>query len=399
MSAQPVPAWNSNVAVGSEATFATPVDPVLAQNLEVISFNTGPIEQGNVRPKRDRGPGRGMQTAFIEGRVEPIAWSMEMSQKSRAAIDTAAVELAIFKAAGLKQTISGSTSTAFSLVADPLATADFASATMRRVLGHSANSNAGLAQTLFGSFVEQLTWAGGDKELTLSASGKAAGSRATGAIDSITFASGVDTAITVTAAETYRMQVGEYFMCETEIVKVTAVTHGSTTVTFARAQLSTSGAAHAAKPLYPYFPVVSALAGRPLTEAVCTVSLGGITTRATAFSIDMKTGISALPGETGSTRIQGVKMGRYDFSGKVSVLLKGDDVTLLGRMNDRSTAAAQAITIVQGTGTGGIATFSLPYCEFLPSTVPDTFNDGAMVEIGFRVRENSGSDAFTMTLT
>lgn len=402
MSLNPVSSWNSAVLAASETTFATPLDPAVGQLMQLISFKTGPVEQGNVRGMKDRGPGRGQQFAFIEGRVEPIAWGMELSQKSRSAIDAAAAELVLFKAAGLKQTLNSSTNAAYSLVADPQATGDFASATLRRILGHADNSNAREAETLFGAYVEQLEWSGGDKELTLSATGKAAGKRVSGALEgtsTITLADGVGTTLTITAADSWKLQVGEYYICESEVIKVTAITHGATSCTIARAQLSTSGAAHSAKPLYPYFPTVSALSGRPITEAVCTASFGGVSTRILSWGITMKTGIEGLPGETGSTRIQGVKMKRYDFTGKARLVLKGDDVALAGKVNDRATAGAVAVSIVQGTGTGGVATFSMPYCEVMPFEVPDTFDDVAVVDVAFRVRENAGSDAFTMVLT
>lgn len=398
MSTAPVPSWNSHVLAASESAFATAVDPAAAQVLEVISFKTGPVEQGVIRDVKDRSIGRNMRAAYIEGRVEPIAWSMEMSQKSRSAIAAAFVELALFKAGGLKETLNASTSAVLSLVADPLASVDFASATLRRILGHPDNANALEAETLYGAFVESVSWAGGDKELALTISGKAAGKRTSGKIDSVTLLIG-DTSMTITALESYRLQVGEYYQVESEAIKVTALVPGATSCTIARAQLSTSAAAHAAVPLYPYCPTLTAQTGRPISEATCTASIGGVTTRLLSWSIEVKTGLAALPGETGSAHIQGVKVHRYDITGKARLVLKGDDVTLAGKVTGRMQAGAQAVAISQGTGTGGIAAFSLPYCEIAPFEVPDTADDAAVVDVTFRVRDNAGNDALTITCT
>jgi hypothetical protein len=54
---------------------------------------------------------------------------------------------------------------------------------------------------------------------------------------------------------------------------------------------------------------------------------------------------------------------------------------------------------VQGTGTGRVATFSLPTTELVAVPVADSRDDVAMVDLSWRVRDNAASDSFILTLT
>ena len=81
----PVNAWDMKLAAVSETTFGTTPTPadvaaVKARFLECVNANLGGAAQvGVVRSKQDRGIGRGHTDAFVEGRVEPIDFSVALS--------------------------------------------------------------------------------------------------------------------------------------------------------------------------------------------------------------------------------------------------------------------------------------------------------------------------------
>ena len=108
----------------------------------------------------------------------------------------------------------------------------------------------------------------------------------------------------------------------------------------------------------------------------------------------MKTGIQHLPGETGSQRVQGLKVVRYDFTVTAKGVLHEDYVSLLGKATARRLCA---LSIVQGTGTGKVATFSLPYTELEAVPVQDSRDDIALVNLSWRVRDDTSSNAFSLS--
>lgn len=395
MSTNPVNSWDARLLAVSEVTFGTAVAPLAAHALEAISIDLGSNEVGKVRPKRDRSLGRGMQSGWIEGDIDPIDFTVITSVKSRADADDELVELALYKAAGLTRTINSGTSVVLSMSSTPIESLDFASATLSRYLGAGAGCHE--AEVLRGCVVKKLQWSGGNKEVELVASGAGIGKETLGEIDSITLADASVTSVTITAQESYRLGLG-YYLCESEIIRVTAVTAGSTSATIARAQLSSTGAAHTAQPLRPYYPPSPTFVGSPIAEPVATVVLGSISPlRVTEWSVDLTTGLDLLPHETSSSRVQGAKQVRYDVAIKMKAVLIGDRVDLQGMAKARPTVAC---SILQGTGAGGIITFAAAYCEVVAIKVPDTANDVAIVDIELRVRDNgTSSNALTVTHT
>lgn len=398
MANEPVNAWDQRVLVGAESTYLTSPAPAASQAMEVITLDTGPSgELGVMRPKRDRHPGRGMQNDWVEGRVAPIPWSLEKSVMDRADADDAPVESALYRAGGLVQTINSSTSVVYTPAANPLVTANsFQGATIRATKGLSSRGDAYLGEEIYGCVVQQLAFSGGDKEITLRASGVAAGKRHSGRIDSITLANDSVTALTTTAAESYMLSTGVYMLCESEAILIATANAGSTSHTITRAQASTSGAAHTAQPLVPYVPDITASSRRPIPETTCTVTLDSIATRCTAWAVNVSTGMGLLPGETGSKRAQGVKATRVDSNFSLTLAMKREDVAWLGKASARKLVA---LSIVQGTGAGKVFTYASSYCELNAVKVPDTANDIAMVTITGRVRDSSGDDSFQLTLT
>ena len=395
MSANPVNSWDTRLLAVSESTFGTAVAPANTQGLEVINVDLGMNESGKVRPKRDRSIGRGMQSGFVEGDVDPMDFSVITSVKSRAAVDTAPRELALYRAAGLLNTTNAGVSSVLSMASTPIESAAFASATLSRFLGVGAGGQQ--AEVLRGCVVKALQWSGGNKELELQASGQGVAKEVLGQIDSITLASGVVTSMTVTAQESYKLGLG-YYLCESEVIQVTAITPGGTTATIARAQLSTTGVAHTAQPLRPHYPSGVAFTGNPIAEPNATVILGAISPLlVTEWSLDLTTGMDLLPHETSSKYIAGAKQVRYDVSYKLKAVLRGDRVDLQGMSKGRANVA---VSLAQGIGVGGIATFASANCEVMPFNVPDTANDIAMVDIELRVRDSgTASDALTVTFT
>lgn len=392
----PVNAWDSRLLIATETTFgATPapadVATYAARAVEFISANLGGSESGEVRAKKDRSLGRGMQSGFIEGRKAPGAISVEMSVKSRSAVDAALKEAVLYKAAGLKSTTNAGVSVVLSCVPSPLESGDFASCTIERIAGSALAAYE--AETARGCLIKTLKWDGGDQELKLTASGASNGNKTTrGALESITVLIGATT-LTHTAEESYRLQAG-YYLCESEVILVGAVTAGATSTTITRAQLGTSAAAHTTKPLQPYVPAGIAFTGSPIAEPVSSVTVDGVALRCTAFSVELSTGIDHLPGETGSAYSQGAKETRYDVKPSAKLVLSADQVALLGKSTARKTVA---VSFSQGTAGGGRVTFSMPYCEIEPITVPDTVGDVAIVDLALRCRDNTGNDAITIT--
>jgi len=410
VSAEPISAWDARVLAASEATFGTVPNPAAAQAIEFISIDTGNVELGAVRPKKDRNVGRGMTDGYIVGRVAPMPWSLETSVKTRAAVDTLPHEGALFRAAGLTETVNSGVSVVYSMPGNPFNDAadtgggnSLQSMSLYRCLGIGAGtaSSRYFAEQMRGCVAKTLSWSGGDKELTLKAAGDAIGKYTLAYSVSITFASGADTTVTFASAEeAYRFATGlGWYQIESEIVKITvAPTAGGTTATASRAQLSSSGVSHAAKPLVPYLPTLSAYTGTPISEVNCSVTLDSQTIRFQSFSVDLNTGIELGPGETGSKYIQTPIVKRYSLKVALKGLMRREDVALLGKAALQATPLA--LSIVCGTGTGGIATFAAPYCEIDAFKVPDNANDEAYQALTLRTRDSTtGNDAFTLTLT
>ena len=405
MALSPVNSWDTRLLIDAEASFGTAAVPAdvsayAATAVEHIDADLGDVEQGATRGKADRNLGRGMQSAFVEGRVPPIPWKVVLSCKSRSAIDAVPREgTAIYKAAGLVRTVNGSTSYTLTPSATPIESGDFVSATLRRFAGSGAAAFE--AETLRGCICDKMTWTGGDKEVTLEASGLGIGKYHQGSIDSITLASGIATSLPHTAAESYLLDTG-YYLCESEILSIAraSVGYGSTSSTIVRAALASTGASHSSKPLYPYIPTGITFAGSPIAEPNATVSIDGETIRVLSWSAELSTGMGLLSGETGSAYIQGAKYGRYDLAISCRLVLSGTQVQLLNKATQRATAGALAVSLSQGTGTGAVWTLASTYCELMPFKVPSTPNDVAIVDVKLRVRDNaSGNNAFTITLT
>jgi hypothetical protein len=410
MAAEPVDAWDARVLAASEATFGTVPNPAANQAIEFISIDTGNAELGAVRPKKDRNVGRGMTDGYVIGRVAQMPWSLETSVKSRATVDTVPHEAVLYRAAGLSETVNGSSNVTYSIAPNPLNDGfdtgggnSLQSMSLYRCLGvgSGATTSRYLAEQMRGCIAKTLSWSGGDKELTLKASGDAIGKYTLAYSLSITFADGSATTITFgSAEEAYRFAQGiGWYQIESEIVKITVTpTAGATTGTVARAQLASSGAAHAAKPLVPYLPTLSAYTGSPISEVNCSVTLDSQTIRFQSFTVEFTSGIELGPGETGSKYIQTPIVKRCSAKVTLKGLMRREDLALLGKASVQATPLA--LSIVCGTGTGSIATFSLPQCEVDAYKVPDNGNDVAYQSLTLRTRDStSGNDLMTLTLT
>lgn len=401
MSLNPINGWDQRVLVLPEATLGTTPTPANVATyagyaVEAIDCDLGPAESGVIRDKQDRALGRAMRSGYVEGRVEPMAFSLMTSLKSRTAADTVPDIYRLFEAGGLKTTVNAGVSYVLEPSATPIETGDFVPVSIQRILG-SGDAQREL-ETLAGCVVRQVTISGGDKEVMVGFQGVGRGPKYTqGPLDSITLADGSGTSLTTTAAESYSLALG-YYLCESEIIKVTAVTYGGTSHTIARAQLGTTGAAHSAKALQPYIPTGIAYTGSPISEALTTnVTIDGVTLRATSWEWTFQTGMDLLPGETGSKYSQGAKYGRYDVSCTINFLLKGDDIRLFNKATSRD---AVTLSLAQGTSAGGIITIASSYCEVVAPAATAPANDISAVALSFRIRDDgNGNNAFTVTLT
>lgn len=402
MSAEVINAWDKRLLAASEgnvgAGWGTTPNPAASQVLEFIKLKPGPIELGEIRPKKDRAVGRGMTTGYVKGRVKPIGWSLDVCQKSRAAADTVPNEAALYKAAGLVQTVTGATSVAYSLSGAPIEAGAFSGLSLyyRDGLGGTTPS-AYKAEQLRGGITKSITWSGGDRELMTTFGGEAIGKYHLGYSSSITLADGVGTSLVFADAEEgYRFGNVGWYQTESEIIKVTAMNYSTFTATIARAQLSSSGAAHAAKALYPYFPSVS-YTGSPLSEVNVGVTFGGQTIRFQSFELAFTSGMEMGPGETGSPYVQTPIVKRYDCKATLKGLMRREDMALLGKCTEQKTPLA--LSVVCGTGAGGIVTFSAPYCEIDAPELDDDGNGPQMLNLPLRMKDSSGNDMLTVTYT
>lgn len=399
MSANPINAHMRTVLAASESTFATAVSLAAAQALRMTTASLGKASQsGNVRAAKDRPQGRGSVSEWVEGDKDPVDFSLEYSQRGRAAIDSAAFDLAILKAAGLKQTINGSTSTVISLVPTPIENGEFAGLQLARFLGEGMALAE--AEQLNGGVVRSIVWSGGDKEVAVKATGQGTIKRFAGRIDSITFASNVTTTVSLSVADAMKLTAGMAVQCESEVLTVTSVNYSSGSTVFARGAYSSTAAAHTAQPLYPYIPPSLSFGGAsPISEATASAILGSISPmRIMSWEVALTTGMDLLPAETSSAYRQGPKSVRHDVSVKLKMVMPQDRADLLGYSVNRDTLQ---LSLSQGTGTGGIITFTLPYCEVMPFEVPDTADDIAIIDLELRVRNNgnTGDNSMTITLT
>lgn len=394
MAAEPVNGWAAKALIASESVFGTVPNPANSQAIEFVTLSTGPNALGQIRPIRDRNPyGRGMTHGYVEGRQAAIDWSLETSIKSGAEGVTPK-EHSIYLAAGLYHNAGVYSQTPY-----PIEVATFASLSIYRLLG-TPGATVGAAfeaEQLRGGVVRTLSWSGGDKELTLVAAGQAIDKRHLGYAPSITINNSDTTFTFANAEEGARFGVG-WYQCESEAIAITAMDYTTYTATILRAQLSTSAASHSSKPLVPYFPSAPSYSGVPISEATAsTVTLDGQAIRCLSWSIEMATGMELLPGETGSKYVQGVRELRSSVTVKLRLIMKREDVALLGKSTSKKSVAC---TIVQGAAQYSVNTFSMPYCEIDAFQVPDTANDVVTIDVTLRTRDSAtGNDAFTLTKT
>lgn len=394
MSTNPLNGWDRRLAVYSQGASITDAASYAALFKSVISVDVGPAETGVIRPKMDRGLGRAMQDGWVEGRVMPIPFSVQTSLKSRADADNAPEELALYKAAGFKVTTTSSTSVAMTPSATPINTGDFVFGELVRILG---SGDADIAsEKLYGCVVREVALEGGDKEVQATFSGVAQRKYACGSLDSVTLSDGSGTTLTTTADESYALGAG-YYLCESEVILV-APTPGATSHTITRAQLGTTGAAHAAKALKPYIPAGIAYSGSPVPESLTTTAtVDGSALRVTSWKANITTGLDLLPGETGSKYSQGAVAKRSDVTISMNVIAKGNDIRLLNKATARKSIA---VTLVQGTTAGGIITLSAPYCEIVAPPISEPENGPSEIQLQFRVRDDTaGNNSFALTLT
>jgi hypothetical protein len=274
MANETVNAWDRKTLIVSDAsvaTFGAVVDPAAAQAYECITVDLGPMEVGDVRPKKDRTLGRGMQSGFVEGRVKPIPFTVEASVKTRAAATTVPIEDALYRAGGLIRTVGGG-NVVYSYDATPLATTNgFLGVSIYSCYGTAPYSYLG--EQLRGGVAKTLDWSGGDKELMLKVSGEGIGKYHQG-FGTLTVTNVATTFVFANVEEGYRFGLGLY-QCESEIIRITAMNYTTFTATIARAQLASSAASHAAA-WYPYRPAMS-YTGTPISEgATVTTTVDGV---------------------------------------------------------------------------------------------------------------------------
>lgn len=385
-----VRSWNERVLVATESTFGTIPNPAASQAIEVINLDMGPLEQGDTRAKKDKTQGRDMTNAFVEGRVQPIPFSLETSIKTRADADDIPVESALYQAAGFTETVNAATNVTYTVNFAPTPN------TLSILSTRGESTACEEAEHGRGGVIKEVEWTFGEAELIAKFTGQFIGKYHLGKTDSVTLVDGSDTSLALgTNSDAYRLGLG-WYQIESEVVRLTANDYTTPTITVSRGALSTSAVAHTTVAMYPHMPSAT-LNGTPISEANVTVTIDSVATRCLKGAIKVVTGVDHLPGETGSAYVQGAKVTRVDVESTFDLILSQADVDLIGKATERKSVA---ITVVCGTGTGGIVTFSLPYSEIKPFAVPAPGNDVSVVTVGFRHRGNgTGNNIVAMTLT
>jgi hypothetical protein len=402
MASEVINSWDKRLLAASEgnvgAGWGTTPAPAAGQAMEFVDVDFGPIEQGEIRAKKDRAIGRGMATGFVKGRVKPIGWTVNATQKSRSAVDTVPNEAAFYKAAGLVQTVNAGVSVAYSLSPAPIEAGAFSGLSLYYRDGQGGTApSAYKAEQLRGGVTKTIAWTGGDRELMTKFSGEGIGKYHLGYSASITLADGVGTSLVfANAEEAYRFGRVGWYQVENEIIKVTDINYSTFTATILRAQVGSTGAAHAAKALYPYLPSV-AYTGAPVSEVNCTVQLDSQTIRFQSFELAFTTGLDMGPAETGSAYVQTPIVKRYDCKATLRGLMRREDMALIGKATEQKTPLA--LSVVCGTGAGGIVTFSAPYCEIDANKLDDNGNGPQVLNLPLRMRDNAGNDMLTVTYT
>lgn len=402
MGSNVVPGYNPVLLAQSESSLGTipaPADVAAfaAAAVPTIKADLGPVQTPAVRPMQDRGLGRGMQSAFIPGRYEIVPWNVMMSLRSRADADDPLRELAFWKACGFVLTTNSGTSVVATMGNTPIESTDFASLGLTRILGRSPGEME--LERLAGCFAESLRIEGGDKEVMLTFAGQGQSKGIGTSIASASVADNSTTSVSVSADESYAFLGGGYYIWESEIILVAPATAGASSISITRGVLGSTAAAHSSQPIYPYIPTGISHGGAPISEALTTtVTFDSAAFRCLNWSIDIKTGLAALPGETGSALpFQGVKSTRYDVTPGFSFVCKGDDVRKLNKARARKEIA---VSFLQGTTAGGIITAAFPQCEMVGTKIEDNANDTVTVSGQLRCREvAAGNSMFSLTFT
>lgn len=380
-------AWANGSEPASTAAFS-------AAGLALITMDTGPAAAlGAIRDMPDRAAGRSMRSNWIEGRVAPIPFSVVAAVKQRSAIDASPVELALLKACGFTVTTNASTSVVLGYNSAPIDGGSFVAADLARIIGSSPAASE--AEVLRKCCVRTLTIEGGDKELRYTFAGEALSKESRATIETLTV-DGSSTTISLGSAAAARAAGVGYYICESEIFKVTAVNYATGDLTVVRGALSSSAAAHSSKPAYPY-RAVPTYATTPIAESLTTnVEIAGVAMRATSWRAVIQTGMEALPGETGSKFSQGFLSRRVDPTIEVAVIAKGDDLKLIQRAAQRDTVT---VKLEQGTVAGGRFSLLASYCELDMPTLTEPENGPSEFALTFRLRENTGNDMLSIVLT
>lgn len=401
MGANPVPGYNAVTFFADETTYGTAVAPAnaaafAAQAVATIQSQTGKVQAPITRGKQDKGLSRDMQDGFISGRFEAPTWNVMTSLKSRAAVADVPRELGLWKACGFTRTVNSGVSYVLSPANTPVESSAFVGQTLTRILGRSPGEME--IERLLGCFAQSVKIEGGDKEVMATFAGMAQTKSVGTSLSSITLADGSATTLSHTAAESYALAAG-YYICESEVILVTP-NYGATSCTIARAQLGTTGAAHAAQPLYPYLPTGISFGGTPISEALTTsFTWDSVTVPVLSWSVDIKTGLEPGPGETGSANpFQVLKANRLDVQIAAQLLLKGNDVRLFNKARARTSGAC---SIVQGSGAGSVITIAVANAEMQAQEAQDNANDSIVVPVSLRVRGSGAAtpDSFSITLT
>lgn len=394
----PISSWDTTAFVVSETAFATTPTPAsvgayAAQAIEIINLGMGnAADVGGVRAQQDRGVGRGMQKGFVEGRVIPEAFTLKTSVKTRASAVTASPLDPLLSAAGLKKTVGATV--VYAPSATPIESEDLKTVSITGTKGTGLATS--VVETLAGCVVSKLSISCVDSECLAEFSGVGAKKTTQGHADGITVDSSVGSeshAVEFIGA----VQPG-YYSIESEVIKVTSIDAGTPQIFyFTRGVLGSTAVAHTAKSIIPFKPTGITFTGAPISEAVSTVTLGGVDLRCTAFKIEIMTGVDLLNGESGSRYSQGPKYARYNVDISAKIQIRADQMHLVGKARSRNVLP---VVISQGTSGGAGFRFTAALAEIISFPIPDTANDIAIVDIKFRLRDSeaTGNDMFSMEL-
>lgn len=347
---------------------------------------------------------RGRYTT-IDGRYKDVSWKVECPIVGRGSRGTALVSRTALmeKAAGLNETVSGSTSVTYST--DEANPANSVSVYAVDRLGLWSTS-------LYNGIVEQLAInLSKDAIPKIVYTGKAARRVDFSKIVTAEARDADDTTVVCTAASDTALADGSSAttitglhipaLWGTEIIEITGWAASTHTFTIARGAMSSSAASHdSGTTIYPLSTTAAGAEPAYVEDAGLwagahdwSVAVNGAAVKCTKLDLTINTGRSYDPLSSGEVHSTGVHNKGYEAAGQIEMILSTDRFNFL-RLGDARTNLEIVITInASGVATSGsIFTITVPHAIIKSVTPPNLgANEIGNIQVSFECRDHLAS--------